>query len=118
MTVIAHHLVWTTYGTWLGNDPRGSMSRSVYTPALAELAEPHYGRRRVQPSRRAVRDFYENAAPKLQFPVVRFNAAQIQALGHAFAEIIEKHHYTCYASAIMPDHVHLVIRSTGTTVMR
>jgi hypothetical protein len=37
MSVIAYHLIWTNYGTWLGNDPRGSGSRSVYTPALAAL---------------------------------------------------------------------------------
>ena len=39
MTVIAYHLIWTTYGTWLPNDIRGSGSRNVYTPILAELGE-------------------------------------------------------------------------------
>ena len=28
----------------------------------------------------------------------------------AFADVIRRHQYTCYACAIMPDHVHLVIR--------
>ena len=63
MTVLAHHLVWTAYGTWLGNDPRGSGSQLVYTPELAELAESHFGRRRVQPSRQLVREFYEQPRP-------------------------------------------------------
>ena len=27
--VIAHHLIWTVYGTWLPNDPRGSGSRAI-----------------------------------------------------------------------------------------
>ena len=35
--IIAYHLVWTVYGTWLPNDPRGSGSRFVASPALAAL---------------------------------------------------------------------------------
>jgi REP element-mobilizing transposase RayT len=110
MSVLAHHLVWTAYGTWLGNDPRGSGSRNVYTPVLASLGEVHYGRRSVQPSRPTVREFYMEATPRLQFPVVRFDDALIQVIGRVFSDIVIKHRYTCYACAIMPDHVHLVIR--------
>lgn len=120
MAIFAHHLVWTTYGTWLPNDPRGSMSRETRTPALAELGAAHYGRSRIQPSRGTVREFYATAVPKLQYPVVRFNSAQIQELGQAFATIIAKHQYTCYACAIMPDHAHFVIRKhrdTGETMI-
>lgn len=110
MSVLAHHLVWTAYGTWLGNDPRGSGSRNVYTPVLASLGEVHYGRRSVQPSRPTMREFYMEATPRLQFPVVRFDDALIQVIGRVFSDIVIKHRYTCYACAIMPDHVHLVIR--------
>ena len=45
MAVIAYHLIWTNYGTWLPNDLRGSGSHDVYTPALAELGRPHFGRK-------------------------------------------------------------------------
>jgi REP element-mobilizing transposase RayT len=110
MSVIAYHLIWTAYGTWLSNDPRGSGSRSVYSPSLAELGEVHLGRKEVQPSRREVREFYEEAESRLQFSVIRFDALQRDAIADAFAEIIRGHQYTCYACAIMPDHVHLVIR--------
>ena len=110
MSVIAHHLIWTNYGTWLPNDPRGSGSQMVYTQALGELAEPHFGRREKQPSRQAVREFYKAAAPRLQYPVIRFSPTQFDEIAAAFAETIKKHQYTCYACAIMPDHVHLVIR--------
>ena len=103
-------MIWTAYGTWLSNDPRGSGSRSVYTPSLAELGEVHLGRKKLQPSRREVREFYEEAESRLQFPVIRFDALERDAIGDAFAEIIRGHQYTCYACAIMPDHVHLVIR--------
>ena len=110
MSVLAHHLVWTAYGTWLGNDPRGSGSRSVYTPELADLAIPHFGRRKVQPPRGVVREFYEQATPRLIYPVIRFDDFQIKEIGRAFADVIRRHRYTCYACAIMPDHMHLVIR--------
>jgi REP element-mobilizing transposase RayT len=110
MTVIAHHLVWTVYGTWLGNDPRGSGSRSVYTPALAALGDVHHGRRQVQPPRRMVRDFYQEATPRLQYPVMQTELYQFDFIAKLFADTIKKHNYTCYACAIMPDHVHLVIR--------
>ena len=110
MSVIAHHLVWTVYGTWLGNDPRGSGSQSVYMPALAGLGTVHHGRKRVQPPRSTVREFYAEATPRLQFPIVRFELHQFDTIAESFAETIKRHGYTCYACAIMPDHVHLVIR--------
>ena len=37
--VIAYHLVWTAYGWWLPNDPRGSMSHHVEQNVLRDLGE-------------------------------------------------------------------------------
>jgi REP element-mobilizing transposase RayT len=110
VTVIAYHLVWTNYGTWLPNDLRGSMSRAVYTPAIAELAEVHFGRREWQPSWTAIREFYREATPRLQFPVIRFDRSQIWEIGTSICATARNRRYTCYACAIMPDHVHLAIR--------
>ena len=39
--VIAYHLIWTAYGWWLPNDPRGSMSRCIASDVIAELGELH-----------------------------------------------------------------------------
>ena len=50
--VIAHHLIWTAYGWWQPNNPRGSMSRNIACDVLAELGQLHHGRKRVQPSSR------------------------------------------------------------------
>jgi REP element-mobilizing transposase RayT len=110
ISVIAYHLIWTNYGTWLANDPRGSGSHSVYTPELAELGAVHYGRKKVQPRRGEVREFYEHAETVLQFAIIRFAEPRREAIGESFAEIVRRFNYTCYACAIMPDHVHLVIR--------
>jgi hypothetical protein len=88
VTVLAHHLVWTAYGTWLGNDPRGSGSRLVYTPELAELGESHFGRRKEPPPRRVVHEFYQRANSRLLYPAIRFDDVQMQEIGHAFADVI------------------------------
>ena len=66
--VIAYHLVWTAYGTWLPNDPRGSGSRAVFTPAIAELGPAHYGRRKVQPGRQIVARFLRRGDIASGFP--------------------------------------------------
>ncbi len=108
--VIAYHLIWTAYGTWLPNDPRGSGSRTVISDSLAKLGELHFGRKRVQPPSKAVCDFYRRAESLLRFPVFRFTAEQIQSIACGLAAAIAEHRYTCYGCAILPDHVHILIR--------
>lgn len=108
--VIAHHLIWTGYGWWLPNDPRGSTSRTIACDVIAELGELHYGRCKVQPSSDVIREFYARAQEVLQFPLLQFGPKEREAIGAAFADAIREHRYTCYACAIMPDHVHVLIR--------
>jgi REP element-mobilizing transposase RayT len=108
--IIAYHLVWTGYGHWLPNDPRGSGSKSVLNEKIAALGEPHYGRKRVQPAGQVVREFYRQATPILSYPQLKFDETDIRQIGVAFAEIVSERKYTCYACAIMPDHVHILIR--------
>ena len=64
--VIAHHIMWTLYGWWLPNDPRGSTSRTIRNDLVAELGELHFGRKTVQPAGRDIRDFYEQAKCRLE----------------------------------------------------
>ena len=45
----------------------------------------------------------------MQFPVLSFDERQIAIVAEAFDDVIRQH-YTCYAAAIMPDHVHLLLR--------
>ena len=63
--VIAYHLIWTAYGWWLPNDPRGGGSRTIRNDVLAQLGELHFGRKKVQPAGRVIRDFYAKAATLL-----------------------------------------------------
>jgi REP element-mobilizing transposase RayT len=108
--VLGYHLVWTAYGWWLPNDPRGSTSRSIASDVIAELGALHYGRKKVQPASRDIRRFYERAEEVLKFSLLRFSSAECVAVGAGFARVIADCRYTCYACAIMPDHIHVVIR--------
>jgi hypothetical protein len=102
--------MWTLYGWWLPNDPRGSMSREIRNDIVGELGELHLGRKRVQPSRREIRAFYEQAAGVLKHPLFEFSIGELPTVAEAIGIAIQERDYTCYACAIMPDHVHLVIR--------
>lgn len=108
--VIAYHLIWTAYGCWLPNDPRGSCSTEIRRDVLAELGELHFGRKQVQPAGREIREFYQRAANLLKNPLLTFDASARDSIAVAFAQEIAKQRYTCYACAIMPDHIHIVIR--------
>jgi REP element-mobilizing transposase RayT len=108
--VIAHHLILTAYGWWLPNDPRGSSSQTVGNDIIAELGELHRGRRRVQPPSPAIREFYTRADGVLKYPLLEFSSSEIRTIANKFAEAMAQYRYTCYACAIMPDHVHLLIR--------
>jgi REP element-mobilizing transposase RayT len=102
--------MWTAYGTWLPNDPRGSTSQTLRADRLSELGEIHYGRKPVQPLRHELREFYERAVALLKHTLLRFDEAERLTIAEAFGEVIERDRYTCYACAVMPDHVHLVVR--------
>ena len=108
--VIAYHLIWTAYGWWLPNDPRGSMSRAIRNDVIADLGTLHYGRKRVQPASRDIRAFYASAAGKLMHDLLEMGAAEMNVIADAFREAINTLRYTCYACALMPDHVHMLIR--------
>ena len=108
--VIAHHLVLTAYGHWLPNDPRGSMSAGTHTPGLARLGPGHLGRKEQQPPRGELRKFHRQAEEVLSHPVLWFDPVQRDAVVGAVGETIAARRLTCYACAVLTDHVHLLIR--------
>ena len=108
--VIAYHLIWTAYGWWLPNDPRGSGSHIIRNPVLQRLGELHHGRKTVQPPGADVRVFYEEAHALLKHHVSRFTRQEMMIISDVFARVMRDRKYTCYACAIMPDHVHILIR--------
>ena len=108
--VIAYHLIWTAYGFWLPNDLRGSMSRVIRNDILSDLGALHYGRKRLQPASRDIRAFYARAKDVLAHPVLEFAPDQINCIATAFGQVISACRYTCYACAILSDHVHILVR--------
>ena len=108
--VIAHHLIWTCYGTWLPNDPRGSTPTTIRTDAIAELGELHFGRKHVQPLGRDIRAFYSAARLVLKHPILSFDETRRNVVAGAIEQVIARERLTCWACAVMPDHVHILIR--------
>jgi REP element-mobilizing transposase RayT len=108
--VIGYHLVMTAYGWWLPNDPRGSTSRYIESDVIAELGELHFGRKRIQPTGREIRAFYDRAADVLKHPLLTFDQQVRDSIAEAFGRCIAQYHYTCYACAILQDHAHFCIR--------
>ncbi len=108
--VVGYHLIWTAYGCWLPNDPRGSNSHELRVAKLDPLGVVHYGRKRKQPPSKTIREFYRDADDLLEHARLTFADEEIVLIGNSFGSTILEHGYTCYACAVMPDHVHLLIR--------
>jgi REP element-mobilizing transposase RayT len=108
--VAGYHLIWTAYGYWLPNDPRGSTSIGVRVEPIQKLGEIHYGRKAVQPSKKETGAFHEKARDVLKHPVLLFDDEEIRLLGGVVGAVIAESGYVCHACAIMPDHVHVLIR--------
>lgn len=107
---IAHHLVFSGYGTWLSNDLRGSGSTEIRKNELSDLGPIHVGRKRVQPARSELREFYRRAEPLLDFKVLWFDDPVRRAIGEAFGRVIAERGYTAWACAVCSNHAHLLPR--------
>ncbi len=85
-TVLGYHLIFSAYGFWLPNDPRGSWSWLVQNPDLREFGEatkvdthrsvagvPHDRKKRLE------------AKEALDYPPVIFDGHQAKAIGSGIA---------------------------------
>jgi len=111
-SIIAHHLVFHAYGQWLSNDLRGSGSTETRKESLRTLGPMHFGRKpdHELPTRGEIREFYHEAEPLLDHPVVWFDDAKRQAIAEAFGGTIVRRGYTCWACAVCSNHAHALIR--------
>jgi REP element-mobilizing transposase RayT len=109
--VLAYHIVFGCYGFWLPNDPRGSWSTYVGSRPLR-----FFGPATKTELRRSVAHAKHNVARRrlakssLQKPVVRFTGQQALEVARGFGAAAEASAYETMACAILPDHVHLVVR--------
>jgi hypothetical protein len=104
---IADHVVFSAYGFWLPNDPRGSGSDFVrqWNVLRGGPATKVHTRRSVA---HVHANFDEDRMPQLQFPPVVFDGLQARAIGEGFAKAIAESGYVVYACSILPQHVHVV----------
>ncbi|QNN21706.1 hypothetical protein HED60_05295 [Planctomycetales bacterium ZRK34] len=106
----ASHVIFTAYGFWLPNDPRGSWSDFVRKWELLR-----FGPATKTNIRRSVagathdRAQRSQAKEQLKFPPVHFTGKQALSIANGFRWAVEQSHYSVYACAILPDHVHMVI---------
>jgi len=110
---IAHHLIFTLYGHWGVNDPRGSGSTQFLDHKFEPLGPIHHGRKPepLQPSRDELREYHAHAEQLMNFPVFWLDTeAKRQACAGAFFDCIREKGYTCYACAVLTNHAHLIIR--------
>jgi hypothetical protein len=108
--IIAHHLIWNGYGSWLSNDPRGSGSTEVRKAELRELGPAHLGRKVVQPSREELRAFHGVAAPLLDHSVAWFNDEARAVIAATTERVVRDRGYTCWAFCACSNHSHATVR--------
>jgi REP element-mobilizing transposase RayT len=109
--VLASHIIFSTYGFWLPNDPRGSWSDFVRNWDLFLQGGPA---RKVsvrhsiakQPHDRRARQYGKDA---LRFNLVRFTGTQARSVATGFRKAVAESQYDVLACSIMPDHVHMVV---------
>ena len=106
--IIAYHIILTTYGTWLPNDPRGSYSKAVYDAELRTLGDVRYGRQDPQPEGNRLRRFWTASRDKLARQAFFIDDSTREIIARGFARVVQRLGLTIRACAIMNDHVHLL----------
>ncbi|TVQ51557.1 MAG: hypothetical protein EA377_12305, partial [Phycisphaerales bacterium] len=107
--VIGYHAIFCAYGFWLPNDPRGSWSEFIGSWELYKFGDAT----KVTTTRSLAavehdREARLAAKRALKYPPVLFNGVQARAIARGFADYIDRTDLTVHATAIMPDHVHIV----------
>src|SRR5688500_11690064 len=108
--VLAYHLIITSYGFWLPNDPRGSWSSWVrawelliFGPATktderrSVARKPHDRRKRLE------------AKEHLARPPVEFTGEQARVIARGIAKYLKRSGCVVYACSILPTHIHMVV---------
>ena len=106
--IIANRTIFTTYGTWFPNDPRGSYSKAIYGEELRALGEMRYGRQDPQPDRNTLRRFWTASCGTTERPPFFIDDSTRGIVAQGFARSVQRLGLTVRACAIMNDHVHVL----------
>jgi len=109
--VHAYHAIFTAYGFWLPNDPRGSWTTFVASWEILRYGLPVPANTRTSIAKKP-HDVARRLAAKqaLKYPPVLFTGLHARAIGKGFNTAIKASGYEILACAIMTDHVHAVVR--------
>jgi REP element-mobilizing transposase RayT len=107
--VLASHGIFTAYGFWLPNDPRGSWSDFVRAWHLLRFGDAT----KVETTRSLARTPHNRnlrlkAKTELKYPPVHFTGIQARAIASGFARAVAESGYEILACSILPEHVHIV----------
>ena len=107
------HAIFTAYGFWLPNDPRGSGSQRVKAQHIYDAGGDAT---RVPTRRSAARRPHDHAArlaakAALVRPTVTLSGVQARAVARGIAALLTKTDLKIHALAVLPDHVHCVVHS-------
>ena len=108
--VLASHIVFSTYGFWLPNDPRGSVSDYVRSKDLLPYGEATY----VKAVRSVARKPHDPVIRRLAKETLKYSAVvltgvQARSVVKGFKEAIATADMQIYGFALLPSHAHFVI---------
>lgn len=108
--LIGFHYIFTAYGFWLPNDPRGSWSEVIRVFELLKYGGPTKvnTRQSVAGVQHDWRLRHE-AKRALRHPPVSFDGVQSRAIALGVKHAAEESDYRVHALTVLPEHLHLVI---------
>ncbi|HEV3262493.1 MAG TPA: hypothetical protein VG013_36915 [Gemmataceae bacterium] len=108
--ILGSHVIFSAYGFWLPNDPRGSWSDFVgswelfrFGPATKVDVRHSVAAHAHDPALRLA------AKESLKYPAVHFTGLQARAIGRGFEAFVRRSGVVVWACAILPEHVHMVL---------
>jgi len=110
LMILGFHFIFSAYGFWLPNDPRGSWSTEVRQYKLRAFGEAT----KVNTTRSLANQNHDTEARlkakrALKSPPVRFTCKQAAIIGKAMVQTSQATGYQVHALAVLPDHTHLVM---------
>src|SRR5271165_2352260 len=104
--VHGYHVIFSVYGFWLPNDPRGSWSDFVGSWELFRFGPATKTNTWQSVAHQAHdRDRREAAKQALSYPPVQFTGAQARSVGHGFGASARRGGVFIWACSILPEHV-------------
>jgi hypothetical protein len=89
--IVGYHIIFSTYGFWLPNDPRGSWSDFVGSWELFRFGPAtKTSERRSLAYRDHDRELRLRAKSALKYPAVKFTGEQARAVARGFAGYVNR----------------------------